>query len=376
MSRSVTPQAAVAGLTALLAAACLSVSQARAADGVTAAYLMSQCQAEVQAASAASKAAYPYMIDAASKYATGNANERAGKSLDYYQQVLAIDSKFVRDSEAAQNPPLVKTSMVADAKMLACFDNAAIRYVSAGAATGSSAATQGAASRAPASSGPSSPSASLSSTNQPSPAETEALNTLDLVLDAPDDPPPSSQAQPKPKRPERAPPRLVVVQNEGTPCIEARMINLHRTEPPESNDEYNYWYYTIVLRNRCGYSVVWYAETFVGPSPVPAGYSSSMGGFVYAGYGWPKWALRTLPPNPDYQPREAFTDVPLRASAETTAFGSQEFTNVQPVQIWIQSCNAYADNDKRAMTLFNTGAPLSEDKRFICAPNIVPSILY
>lgn len=186
-------------------------------------------------------------------------------------------------------------------------------------------------------------------------------------------PTPPRPATPAPTGPG---PQLIVQQNEGTPCLEASLAGIHRTSPPQPNAEDNYWYYDIVLRNKCAYSVVWYSEIFTGPAPPPSYNSSNLGPFIYGGAGWPVWGTKSSPASPDYRPVETFTNVPLSPGEVKQAPGAQKVVDLQPVQLWLLSCDAYATDGQRAMTMFNTGAPLSRDGRFFCTPNAPPAVRY
>lgn len=240
---------------------------------------------------------------------------------------------------------------------------------------------------APAKSTPSPPPAS----SQPAPRtgpkapdstlEARLAGVLDEELDRFESQAELDIASPTPPRPATpAPtgpgPHLIVQQNEGTPCLEASLAGIHRTSPPQPNAEDNYWYYDIVLRNKCAYSVVWYSEIFTGPAPPPSYSSSNLGPFIYGGAGWPVWGTKPSPASPDYRPVETFINVPLSPGEVKQAPGAQKVVDLQPVQLWLLSCDAYATDGQRAMTMFNTGAPLSRDRRFFCTPNVTPAVRY
>lgn len=220
----------------------------------------------------------------------------------------------------------------------------------------------------------------LASLDGQGPTAPQQLNGSPTAADASAQAPPVPAPAPAPQN--SGGPQLIIAENAGTPCLAAAIENAHINRigggavNAAGDSENDTWNYDIVLKNNCAYTVVWYTEIFTGPAPPPQSYSSGQGPFIYGGYGWPNWGQKALPPNPDYLPHEAFSDVPLGPGGSKLASGNQRLADLKPVQLWITSCNAYAADDKRANTLFTTGAPLSADQRFFCAPNMVPAVRY
>jgi hypothetical protein len=173
-------------------------------------------------------------------------------------------------------------------------------------------------------------------------------------------------------------PMLIIRQNDGTKCLTFEMRDLKLVKGSIGSDGRagpDSWTYELVMTNNCGHAVVWYTEVIDTKQPAFTRHSS-LGPFVYGGYGWPKWSLRDLPATLGFVPRETFADVPLRAGSTRSIFASQLVPDAVPVEVWIVSCNAYAADNVRAMTMFRPGPPMSSDGRFGCAENIKPIVHY
>ena len=135
-----------------------------------------------------------------------------------------------------------------------------------------------------------------------------------------------------------------------------------------------YWRGDLALMNKCPHAVLWYTEWVEAKALKDV--NSLVGPFIYGGYGWPSWSLGPFPTGLTYAPRETFVNVPLSANSETSISFSDYVKNPKLRRIWILSCDAYAPDNKRAMTMFSTGAPLSDDQRFDCRPNVPPAVRF
>jgi hypothetical protein len=219
------------------------------------------------------------------------------------------------------------------------------------------------------------PSASSSSQDftKPDKWDLEVMDKVDEVLALPDAA--AASAKPKPKAPAYPPPQLIK-DIQGTQCLDAALEDMHISpDPPNSDPNENSWSYDIVLRNKCQFPVVFYTEWLVGPPP-PNPFTPTEGPiFVQGGYAWPRWYPK-LPPAADFSPMETGPRMPILAGERLRTPHFQRLAGVQPVRLWVRSCNAYAPDGKRAMSLFKTEQPLFADGRFLCVPNSIPQIRY
>jgi hypothetical protein len=362
MSRLKMNLPATIGLIALLAQPCtLIATPVRAATKVTGAYLMSQCQAEVSAAinSGGRAELWPPEADHLAQ------SERAYLE----QQVSTLSLIVVMDPHGDPS----EIDQIVSSRAEICMASVALRVLEGG--------VPSSVQRPPASSGPASngrppiPAAEVpAKPDTPTAEEVGALAMLDDVLALDESKPAAKPAAKTP--PSGPPPELIVAENAGTRCLEAHLAYVRKTNPPEPIPDNNYWYYDIVMENRCDYPVVWYTEMINAPAPLPKSQSSGYGPFIYGGSGWPTWGQKPPPASPDYTPYETFTDVPLSPGGHKTGTDAQRVTELKPVQLWIISCPAYAADGKRSMAMFNTSSHLSDDGRFFCVPNAIPNVRY
>lgn len=193
----------------------------------------------------------------------------------------------------------------------------------------------------------------------PPPADTPerkaALSAIDEVLAAANKPP---------VKPAPVPPRIQVVSNSGTRCMDVAVVNARLDEKKE------YWSYTYRVRNTCPTPQLFVAEiNEYGGGPLAPAFD-----FIFGHSGsWWTWSHQEQPPGLGFTPSDprGSGSPPLAARAVIDhPFGSRSVRETEPIYLWLATCDGYADaSESVANTLFRAAPLLALDNRVRCVPN-------